>query len=215
MKNDRNTRFWDLVAKNYHRDEARFEAITRRALDSTIRHLKKTDVVLDVGCGTGTKTCEFAGHVKTVHAFDISSGMLEAAVQEAAGRGIRNVVFEHTTLFDERYKQASFDVILAFNVLHTMENVTEAVRQIHALLKPGGLFISLTPCLSEKMARITQFQFNVYQLLGKTGLIPLVQRFSITGLNGLIATEKFEITETGTFYQDLFSVYTAARKKNG
>jgi 2-polyprenyl-3-methyl-5-hydroxy-6-metoxy-1,4-benzoquinol methylase len=63
-----------------------------------------------------------------------------------------NVDFAQTNLFDERYTKESFDVILAFNILHFLEDHRQALQRITELLKPGGLCISLTPCLREKMA---------------------------------------------------------------
>jgi 2-polyprenyl-3-methyl-5-hydroxy-6-metoxy-1,4-benzoquinol methylase len=41
-------------------------------------------------------------------------------------------------------------VILAFHVLHLLEDTQEVVQRMHELLKPGGLFVSATACMGEK-----------------------------------------------------------------
>ncbi|NEW06798.1 methyltransferase domain-containing protein [Paenibacillus sp. SYP-B3998] len=57
-----------------------------------------------------------------------------------------NINYAHSTIFDERYKKGSFDVILVFHVLHLLEDEHIVLQRINELLKPGGLLISATPC---------------------------------------------------------------------
>lgn len=64
--------FWDRTAKSQDRDNARFQKVTNKIIENTKPYLKANDVVLDYGCGTGTKTFEFAGHVKKMQGIDFS-----------------------------------------------------------------------------------------------------------------------------------------------
>jgi 2-polyprenyl-3-methyl-5-hydroxy-6-metoxy-1,4-benzoquinol methylase len=135
--------FWDGASKNYDKTEARFEYIHSKSRENTKKFLKGSDTVLDYGCGTGTSTCQFSCHVKEVHAIDISSKMIEIAREKAVVAKVKNVIFEQTDIFDSEFAKESYDVILAFNMLHTVPSPQDVVLRINELLKPEGLFISV------------------------------------------------------------------------
>ena len=83
-----------------------------------LNYLTPDKVVLDIGCGTGTQCGDIADKVKQVTGIDISRKLLAIAEQRKAERKLDNVEFLQTSLFDERFKQGSFDVVMAFFVLH-------------------------------------------------------------------------------------------------
>ncbi len=68
-------KIWDLLANNYDESEKNFEPIHISTVENTRRYLNPDDIVLDFGCGTGTKA--FAGDVKKVFGIDISSKMMK------------------------------------------------------------------------------------------------------------------------------------------
>ena len=111
--------------------------------------------------------------MKEIHAIDISYKMIEIAEEKAAISKIENVNFIQTDISDKRFKKESFDVILAFNMLHTLSNPQNVLRRIFELLKPKGLFISVTPCLGEKMSFFITIQILLVQILCKIGIIPI------------------------------------------
>ena len=43
--------------------------------------------------------------------------MIDIAKSKAKSQEVDNVIFSQTTLFDKKYKEASFDAILGFNIL--------------------------------------------------------------------------------------------------
>ncbi len=143
--------FWDNVSKTYDKDERRFEQTHIKVIEKTKKYLNASDIVLDYGCATGTKTFELASNVNKIQGIDISSKMIEIAKRKAVEHKIENVDFVQTTIFDEKYINESYDVILAFNILHAIKSNKQSIQRISELLKPGGLFISTTPCLKEKM----------------------------------------------------------------
>jgi len=105
------------------------------------------DDVLEVGCGTGSTALLLADSVKQITAIDISSNMIDIASNKAKDPQIENVNFIQSTLFDDTLEKRSFDVILAFNFLHLLEDTPEAIRRINELLKLEGLFIATRPKL--------------------------------------------------------------------
>ena len=145
---DRSEKFWDKRAHEYDKDEKKHVQTYHKTIESTRRNLSISDVVLDYACGTGIITNEIADSVKEIYAIDISSKMIDVARRRAAERGIDNVHYTKATLFDKRYQGESLDVILAFNILHLLDDSQKVMQRISELLKPGGLFISAPGCLS-------------------------------------------------------------------
>ena len=210
---DKSEKFWDKVANKYDKTEKRFEQIHIKTVENTKKYLNVNDIVLDYGCGTGTKALEIASNVKKIHGIDISSKMIEAAKRKAVERKIENVDFAQATIFDERYKRESFDVILAFNILHVLEDNQQIMQRITELLKPGGLFISTTPCLKEKMAFLIKCKLSFYLLLIKIGLVPnMLTRYKISELEDLIANGNFQIVETAILYHRMSCCFIVAKK---
>lgn len=208
--------FWDKSADNYDRTEERFEFIHSRSRECTKKHLKDTDVVLDYGCGTGTTACELASHVKEIHAIDISSRMIEIAKGKAADGNVANVIFLQADIFDERYERESFDAILAFNMLHTVPDPQAVVRRVLELLKPGGTFISVTPCLAGRMSFLVGLQILLVRLLLKIGVIPVpIRRLKKSDLDGLVSHENFQVVETEEIFRGASSYVLVVRKSRG
>jgi ubiquinone biosynthesis O-methyltransferase len=205
--------FWDKTSKDYDKSEARFEYIHNKTRENTKKYLDVSNVVLDYGCGTGTKSCELASQVKEIHAIDISSEMIEVAKSKAANSNIENINFVQTTIFDKKYKQESFDVIFAFNMLHTVDNPHHVVQRIYELLKPNGLLISTTPCLDGRKSLLVSMQIYLVRILSKLGIIPItIRRYRSSDLDNLMEKGDFQIVETEEVYKGASSYFVVARK---
>jgi 2-polyprenyl-3-methyl-5-hydroxy-6-metoxy-1,4-benzoquinol methylase len=155
---------------------------------------------------------EIADNAKKIHGIDISPRMIDAARKKAAERKIENVDFAHSTIFDERYKKESFDVILAFNILHFLEDTLKVMKRINELLKPGGLIISVTPCLGEKKSFINIFMFLLVFLQTKLGMVPYIRFFRISEFEDLIANGNFQIVETESLHSIAEQYFIVAKK---
>lgn len=189
---NKSKKFWDSASKNYDKTEERFEYIHSKSRGNTKKYLKSSNIVLDYGCGTGTTSCEIASMVKEIHAIDISAKMIEIAKEKAVVGKVENINFVETDIFDKRYKKESFDVILAFNMLHTIPKPQNVVRRIDELLKPEGLFISVTPCLGGRMSFLVKIQILFVQILCKIGIIPIpIRRLKSSELDDLVANGNF------------------------
>lgn len=206
-------KFWDGASKNHDKTEERFEYIHSRSREKTKRFLKDGDLVLDYGCGTGTAACQFAGRVKEVHAIDISSKMIELAREKAAVAKVQNISFEQADIFDSKYANESYDVILAFNMLHTVPNPQDVVLRVNELLKPDGLFISVTPCLRQKMSFLVNLQIQFVSVLCKLGLIPIpIRRITSSEVESLLEAARFKTVESEEIYKDASSYFVVAKK---
>lgn len=205
---NKSEKFWDRQADGYDPQDQSGDEEFIKALDKTKSHLRSDDIVLDFACGGGTSTCELAGYVKEIYGIDTSSRMIAVAIQRAEHLNIENAHFSQATLFDERCEKGSFDVILAFYILHLLENAQEDIDRINELLKPGGLFISATACLSEHRSFVSLSM----KLVSKIGLVPYLNPLKITELEDSIVEGGFEIMETEALIQSPSQYYVVAKK---
>ena len=185
------TRFWDRIARKYANDPIADVAGYERTLEETRRYLKTSDAAFEFGCGTGTTALRLASSVGHLMATDISSEMIAIAREKAATEGVANVSFEVATPDASKFPDAAFDVVLGFNVLHLVAARDAALRGVHRVLKPGGVFVSKTPCLAEMNPAI-RLMVPLMQAIGKA---PYVAFFSAEQLERAIVDAGFEIIE--------------------
>ena len=206
--------FWNRASNNYDKTEERFEYIHSKSRKNTKKYLDKNNVVLDYGCGTGTTACEVANAVKEIYGIDISTKMIEISKGKAAEKNIENITFAEGSIFDVELKKESFDRILAFNMLHTIPNPKDVVQRIDELLKPNGLFISVTPCLGGKLSFLVGLQIRLVQIMCKIGIIPVpIRRLKSSDLDDLITNGNFQSVDTEQIYKGASSYFIVAKKK--
>ena len=96
--------------------------------------LKATDVVADIGAGTGYFARRFANHASKVYAVDIDKELL-AVIQKDAPP---NVTIVLASPDDPRLPVQSADLIFICDVLHHIQNRTAYYPKLVKALKPGG-----------------------------------------------------------------------------
>ena len=140
--------FWNRLSSNY--DKQAKDKAYKLIIDKSKKYLKTNDIILDFGCATGLYYVEFANNVKEIQAFDISSKMIDITRNKAKNNQIDNITFTQTNLFDKKYRETSFDSILALNILLYFEDVEKVLNRMSEFLKSDGLIITSTACLTEK-----------------------------------------------------------------
>ena len=203
----RSASFWDRRADRYARQPIKDTQSYERTLDRTRAYLSENDEVLEIGCGTGTTALLLARSVRQLIACDVSSRMLEIAREKAADQGVSNVRFVRADVPGNLPEGGPFDAILAFNLLHLLEDIPATLRALKARLKPGGWFVSKTVCMAEH-SRLWGLVFPVMRLVG---LAPGVHLMKIAELERQIAGAGFEIVETGSFPASPPSRFVVAR----
>ena len=150
---DENARFWDGVAEGYAKKPWPNPDATRRKLEITKARIRPGDVVVDLGCGTGTIALELAPHCRRLTGIDVSGEMVKIARRKATDANVANVEFVQSGVVEglARFAPASLDGVCAYNVLHLVSDWRGALRSIHDRLKPGGFFVSSTPCLADSL----------------------------------------------------------------
>lgn len=202
-------KFWDRISGNYDKQvEKIFSNAYKRTVEYTIKYLKQTDTVLDVGCGTGITTVEIADYVKKIYALDLSDKMLEIAKKKALAKKIDNIIFYQKSIFDKNLKNQNYDVIVAFNILCYIQEDNEFIKQVYDLLNNGGIFISVTDCLGEKETIFIKLQ----KLLGQIGIIPKINIYSMLELKNKIDDCNFEILQSENLHTAPPNYYIVAKK---
>jgi 2-polyprenyl-3-methyl-5-hydroxy-6-metoxy-1,4-benzoquinol methylase len=178
-------KFWNRLAKNYD------DEVGEQTIAITKKYLRKSDIVLDYGCARGAYTIVLADEVKEIRGIDISSKMIEIARTKS-----EDISFETATIFDIHEQ---YDVILAFNLLHLLEDAERVIQKIYEILQPGGRFISVTTCMKENiLLRIAGTFMNLFGILH-------INKFTISGLRELVS-RKFDIVETEVFTPHLILI---------
>lgn len=205
--------FWDMNAKNmdtFAENEGlkKFEADRNEKLE---KYLPGSDRVLDYGCGTGTLSLRLAGRVKEIHGIDFAAGMIKAAQKKAAESGVNNGHFMQATIFDERLEKRSYDAVLAWGILHLVDDRNLVMKRINELLKPGGLLVSATECMGEKKTPIT----SLLSFLMKIGIFPIsLKYFTVAELEESITGAGFQIVKKEIMGDNPVSCFIAAKKMN-
>lgn len=146
--------------------------------------------MLELGCGTGTTALRLANGVRSYLATDISGGMIAIAEEKLAVESIPALSFRTATAEELVHEESRFDAVVGFNYLHLVRNVPDTLRSIHVLLKPGGLFISKTPCLGDMNPLIRLVLLPAMQLIGKA---PHVSSLGASELERLIVGAGFDV----------------------
>lgn len=205
--------FWDKQAKKYDYSERQFEPVFKKVITKTKTYLNANDLVLDYGCATGTKTLQLAESIKHIHGIDISSGMISYAIKKKDEAGINNVDFLQGTIFINEFKDASFDKIVAYGIIHLLDDKEKVFERIQGLLKPNGLFISTTACLKDKMAIKNRLEFTAYLFIKKIGIFPLhLNILSAIDVEKMIQSYNFKIVEAETIFDGITVSFIIAKK---
>lgn len=201
-------RFWDTIADKYAKLRIRNMPAYEQTLAQVRRFLSPTDRVIELGCGTGSTALLLADSVAGFTGTDLSGRMIEIARSKLVGGQPGNVEFLHCDASSASLPNATYDVVLAFNLLHLLDDLPAATRAAHRLLRPGGLFISKTPCLAEKTRLLRILVWG----LRKAGYAPDMRFLRFDALERAIADAGFEIVETGLYPSGSMSRFIVARK---
>lgn len=106
--------------------------------------------ILEIGAGTGGTTSSVLGAIGDAYVSytytDISAGFFEKAAERFAASAhkmeYRTLNAEHSPL-QQGFKEGSYDIIIAANVLHATSRLAATMRNVRSLLRPGGYLIAI------------------------------------------------------------------------
>lgn len=106
-----------------------------------LEHLAPGLSLLDVGCGPGTITVDLAQRVSPgdVLGLDPSEAVVAQASDLLATESDGNCRFETGDVYDLAIADETYDVVHAHQVLQHLQEPVCALREMHRVVKPGGL----------------------------------------------------------------------------
>lgn len=123
------------------------------------KYLKDTEKInlLEIGCNQG----DFLNSIKEDITFsslgiDIDKRALDYA-EKRLGLNVK-----YGTLESLKFENNRFHCILASHVIEHLIGPISALQEIHRILKPGGLFIAIVPCVSHIKAIIHGAKWKYY-----------------------------------------------------
>jgi len=186
-------KFWDKIADKYAATPIR----NQEAYEATLTQIRAlatpTDVVLELGCGTGSTAITLAPDVSRIIATDVSPAMLDKGRKKAQAQQATNVEFVLADAADA--PEGPFDMVLAFNLLHLLKDMDHALSEIAKRTRPGGVFISKTFCMPERRYLIWLFIQIGLPLMQAIGKAPFFVKMSSDELQAAITNAGFDIVD--------------------
>ena len=129
--------FWDRVAGVYDVFVVVVNGKTHRALKQIVaEQISPRDDVLECACGTGMLSAAIAERCRKLTATDFSGGMLKRAAKHC--RRFGNAEFMKADITALPFADESFDVVVAGNVIHLLDEPMKALRELNRVCRPGG-----------------------------------------------------------------------------
>lgn len=153
--------FWDKIAGIYDFAESLTPKSYKDMLEGVRQVVPKGANVLDCAAGTGELSIAAAEKAGRVFCTDMSLPMLERARKKSAKKGIKNISFGERDIFSLPDEDNTYDISIAGNVLHLLEEPEKAVRELCRVTKHGGRIIVPT-----FMAKNSSPLIKIYTILG-------------------------------------------------
>lgn len=205
-------RFWDKIARKYAADPIADMGGYEATLARTQGLLSPGQRVLELGCGTGSTALRLAPYAGHLVATDVSPAMITIAREKLAAAPQPNLEFQVADADAPAPGGGSYDVVLAFNLLHLVTDLDAALHSAVRALAPGGLFISKTACIGE-MNPFIRLALPLMRLVGKA---PHVLVFGAPALQAAFTRHGLDIEAVerhGTKGKDI-RVFVVARKRS-
>lgn len=184
--------YQDRIADRDAVEKASNEFVHDQSLAKAQKFLRPYMEVLELGCGTGSATMSHAPYVKRIRATDYSKAMINIAEKRKDRQGVDNVYFECESINDLARDHRLYDAIIAYDVLHLVPNLEEALQSIFDHLNPGGFFVSSTPCWGGGYQLLRPF----WPVLKALGVLPPACFFSKNDMMTSANSVGFEVIET-------------------
>lgn len=101
---------------------------------------KKSDRIIDMGCGTGEFTNKLNQHFKNVEGYDISENCILTARKR-----YKSIKFEVKDIESTKLENGSVDVLVYCGVLHHFTNIEKVIKEAKRILKKDGKVFIFEP----------------------------------------------------------------------
>ena len=156
--------FWDRVAFVYDIFANIINKKVHKKLKEIVANeITKEDDVLECACGTGMLTKVVTPRSKSIIATDFSSEMLKRTKKKC--KKYHNVEFMNANIMKLDFDDKSFDVVIAANVIHLLDDPIKAINELDRVCKENGKIIIPTYMNKDEKGNTSGFAKRV----GKAG----------------------------------------------
>lgn len=179
---------WDKLSPFYDFFETVYNGKCYKRIAEKIKaYVTEDDNVLECACGTGLLTLPMAQTCKKLIATDVSVGMLRQAKKKVAKYS--NTKVGKASILELPFKEGEFDVVVAANVIHLLDEPEKAISELKRVCKPTGRIILPVYINSEKKNAVI-----AAKLLSVFG-VKFKRQFSLASYREFIASHNISQVE--------------------
>lgn len=154
--------FWDVCSPVY--DFAQKRNTNYDKWNNKVRDwVPKDSTVLEIAGGTGEISIRIADKADMIICTDLSEKMLQVAKRKAKKKDIKNISFKILDAYDTGYEEDTFDVVIASQVIHLLDDPKRAADEMLRVAKDR---VILPICLEQEAKGFGKIQIGVWKLLG-------------------------------------------------
>jgi phosphatidylethanolamine/phosphatidyl-N-methylethanolamine N-methyltransferase len=122
--------------------DATFGRLVRRRIERAINHMniQQTDVVLDLGIGTGVSLNYYPDRGQIV-GIDLSAGMLREARKKIRERNLANATVFQADAMKLPFGDSTFDHVFISHVISVVSDPYQLVREAQRVAKPSARIV--------------------------------------------------------------------------
>lgn len=161
--------------------------------DWLINQFKNTDVVLELGCGTGFYSEAIADRVKHLTATDLAQEMIELAEEKLSQYS--NVEVQIEDCYRTSFQDNLFDAILMTNLLHIVKDPVAVLKESKRVLTDDGRII-IADYTGYGMPFLTKMGLGIRYMRKFGKPAPYNKSFSPDKLAGIVKQAGFAVEES-------------------
>jgi phosphatidylethanolamine/phosphatidyl-N-methylethanolamine N-methyltransferase len=178
--------YWNIKAFDYDTHLKKSENAYLKIIELIKIEIDKSQTLLDLGTGTGEIPIAIADGVMKIIATDFSQEMIDIAFKKSKKLKLDNITFKVQDCYAQNYGNEIFDVIIASNLLHLLDEPEQFINSLKRLLNKGGKLIIPTYLHNESFK--TRFISKILKFKGhpintKFDSISLVEFITNCGYN--------------------------------
>jgi ubiquinone/menaquinone biosynthesis C-methylase UbiE len=132
-----------------------------------ISRVAPSDRVLDVACGPGFLSMEFAKHCADVVGFDATDAFIELARAEAGRRGLSNIQFEHGDAEHLPFRDGTFAIVSCRAAFHHFSRPARVLAEMARVTAPAGRIV-IADLIGSEDQRQAKLHDHIEQLCDPT-----------------------------------------------
>ncbi|MCB4808942.1 methyltransferase domain-containing protein [Tamlana sp. 62-3] len=192
------------IVEQFSKQANSYTAITSHsdALEKliSITSASKNDHVLDIACGSGIVSCEFAKYSNYVTGIDMTQGMIDEAKKLQTKLNLENITWQIGDVEHLPYDDNSFSIVVSRFGFHHFLNPLKVLSEMKRVCKPNGIIMVVDVSLPDsKIEKYNEMEKNRdcshVAALSLTDFSRLFKNLELKNVNSDFYSMKIELNE--------------------